>query len=423
MKRDKVLSCLTRTAVITTVIRVIALLLMTVFAIAVLIMVVHIILPNSHQMAILETRINSTNQEIHTLANRDLDLKKYNEIIAVLQNKLDDNTLFLSQVQHGTKALESALRLTLTAYQAKLNYIQTQLNVSLLEIQKLGQEVYQNMKNISCPGSDPNQPASSCKQILDCNSSSSSGYYWIASEDGSTRQRHCSMNRVCGGLNGGWMRVAELDMRNSSSLCPSGLRKIDHSGQKLCGMNIDEGGCSAVLFEMHNTRYEQVCGKIIAYQFGSTDSFGLNHGTSPSENIDSLYVEGISLTYGSNPRKHIWTLAAALDEVGTYSSLNCPCTKIDFAADATPPPSFVGNDYFCDTGSNSSFTFVFYPDDPLWDGAGCGPANFCCSLNNPPWFFKQLQSSTSEDIEMRVCCDQNRQDEDVQIEQIELYVQ
>ena len=227
------------------------------------------------------------------------------------------------------------------------------------------------------------------------------------------------MNRVCGGRDGGWIRVAELDMRNSGSQCPSGLRERVHPGHRLCGLDIDDGGCSTVLFEMHNISYEQVCGRIIAYQFGSTDSFGITH-----EGIDSLYVEGISLTYSSNPRKHIWTFAAALDEVGTFNNLNCPCTKIDSAAGATPPPDFVGNDYFCDTGSNSSFkTNFLYADDPLWDGAGCGPANFCCSLNKLPWFFKQLQSSTSEDIEMRVCCDQNHLDEDVHIEQVELYVQ
>ena len=64
-----------------------------------------------------------------------------------------------------------------------------------------------------------------------------------------------------------------------------------------------------------------------------------------------------------------------------------------------------------------------YPDDPLWDGAGCGPDNTCCSLNNPPWFLKQLPSTTTDDIEMRMCFDQPSVDEDIPIEIIELYVQ
>ena len=166
--------------------------------------------------------------------------------------------------------------------------------------------------------------------------------------------------------------------------------------------------------------YDQVCGKIIAYQFGSPDSFGLNG--SPINSIDDSYLDGISLTYGSNPRKHIWSFAAAVDEVNTMNSNRCPCIHIENAAAATQPPDFVGNDYFCDTGSRGRFSNRLYANDPLWDGAGCGSANTCCSLNNPPWFFKQLESPTTSDIEMRVCASEGRDNEDTLIEQIEIYV-
>ena len=125
----------------------------------------------------------------------------------------------------------------------------------------------------------------------------------------------------------------------------------------------------------------------------------------------------------SNPRKHIWSFAAALDEAGTRPLSTCPCTNITVEANATSPPDFVGDDYFCATGSADEYEVPhLYADNPLWDGAGCGPANTCCSLNNPPWFYKQLESSTSEDIEMRVCCDQIHRDEDLYIEQVEIYV-
>ena len=36
-------------------------------------------------------------------------------------------------------------------------------------------------------------------------------------------------------------------------------------------------------------------------------------------------------------------------------------------------PHHLWNDYFCDTGSTNSASDIFYSDDPLWDGAGCGP--------------------------------------------------
>ena len=98
-------------------------------------------------------------------------------------------------------------------------------------------------------------------------------------------------------------------------------------------------------------------------------------------------------------------------------------TNVHQAASATQPPSFVGNDY-CDTGSTHHYSHTFYPDD----GAGCGPANTSCTLNSPPWFRKQLTSSTTDNIiEMRMCRDQNarsnnRPDEDTPIEILEIYI-
>ncbi len=83
----------------------------------------------------------------------------------------------------------------------------------------------------------------------------------------------------------------------------------------------------------------------------------------------------------------------------------------------------MGNDYFCDTGSEGQIESIFYGDDPLWDGAGCGPLNTCCSFNNPPWFYKELPEPTTDDIEMRVCTDQRSTNEDIAIEKIDIYVQ
>ena len=76
-----------------------------------------------------------------------------------------------------------------------------------------------------------------------------------------------------------------------------------------------------------------------------------------------------------------------------------------------------------DTASESQFQSRFHPNNPLWDGQGCGRLNTCCSFNNPPWFMKELSSSTSDDIEMSLCADEARSNEDVPVEVIELYVQ
>lgn len=129
------------------------------------------------------------------------------------------------------------------------------------------------------------------------------------------------------------------------------------------------------------------------------------------------------LTHG-DPRQHIWTFAAGLDEEGPLATNNCVCTIERLSGMAAQPPDFVvKTDYFCDTGAARRLASgVFYGDDPLWDGAGCGPENVCCSFNNPPWFYRELPKATSDDIELRLCHDEPTENEDVAIEIIELYV-
>ena len=135
--------------------------------------------------------------------------------------------------------------------------------------------------------------------------------------------------------------------------------------------------------------------------------------------IDDIYVEGVSLTHGQNPRKHIWTFANALDEV--HNEWVCPCTKTDTPFTGVVP-SFVGEDYFCATGSRYIYAWnKFYSEDPLWDGEGCGGTSTCCQFNNPPWFCKQLPQPTTDDIELRLCGDEGFK-EDTAIEHVEIYV-
>ena len=69
------------------------------------------------------------------------------------------------------------------------------------------------------------------------------------------------------------------------------------------------------------------------------------------------------------------------------------------------------------------FQYIFYGDDHLWDGAGCGEYSTCCDWNSPPWFRKKISPPTSDDIEMSLYTDQNENDESVNFEILELYVQ
>ena len=261
-------------------------------------------------------------------------------------------------------------------------------------------------------GKSPSHPANSCREILDFDSKSLSGLYWLKAGNGSAIRIFCDMTRTCGGVTGGWMKVAELDMTNTSNQCPHDLRQTIHNTKRLCTRNSDGGGCSPVNYKTHGIGYNEVCGKIIGYQYATVDAL-ITGGP-----IDNNYVDGVSLTYG-NPKRHIWTFAAALDEVGTYPRLTCHCTNRDHPGRL--PPSFVGNDYFCDSGSRHRFEIKFY-DDPLWDGKGCGPLSDCCTFNTPPWFYKKLPSGTSDNIEMRVCRSEAAAGEDVLIEKVDIFV-
>ena len=211
------------------------------------------------------------------------------------------------------------------------------------------------------------------------------------------------------------MRVAKLDMTNSSHQCPGQLVQRNYSNVRTCARGPDTAGCSSVQFPTFHINYTTVCGKVIGYQFGLPEGF---LGT----DIDQYYLEGVSLTHGS-PREHIWSFVAARDEVVQYRDHSCPCVRSDTVNRMNAHISaFVRDDYFCDTGSRNAAQYVFYGNDPLWDGAGCGPLSTCCSFNNPPWFHKQLPQPTSDDIELRVCKDFVASDEDILVTVVELYV-
>ena len=51
-----------------------------------------------------------------------------------------------------------------------------------------------------------------------------------------------------------------------------------------------------------------------------------------------------------------------------YPHYNCPCATHP----GPPPPAFVGNDYYCESGDvRTPKGPPYYLSDPLWDGNGC----------------------------------------------------
>ena len=289
-----------------------------------------------------------------------------------------------------------------------------QLNISInQQVNDLQIQTLQIRDVLVRPGQYQVFPSPSCAALPP---SSPSGYYWVRVSNGSAVRVYCDMTRSCGGVTGGWTRVAELDMTNSSHQCPSGFRQHTDSNIRTCVSPSSSRGCSSDIVDTVSIGYTRVCGRIIGYQIGATNAFL----RSPQSSIDSYYVDGVSLTHGS-PRQHIWTFAAARSEDDTHLVSNCPC-NINSGADPMNRPAFMGSDYFCDTGTDR-VVGGFFGADPLWDGAGCGSTSTCCSFNTPPWFYKQLPLPTTDDIEMRVCRNENASDEDIAIEMVEIYVQ
>ena len=219
---------------------------------------------------------------------------------------------------------------------------------------------------------------------------------------------------VCGSL--GWTRVAYLDMSDPSEECPTELRLYNESGVRACGRQPSLGAsCDSVTFSTNDISYSKVCGRIIGYQWRTPNAVESLGG---DDSINSPYVDGISITHGS-PRQHIWTLMGGLRDNFT-TAYECPCNS----GSTISVPSFIGNDYFCESANpSSSWAYIFYPDDPLWDGKECGGVEGpCCTDPDIPWFNKVLDSTTTDDIELRVCEDQDSGNEDTPISLYEIYV-
>ena len=220
-----------------------------------------------------------------------------------------------------------------------------------------------------------------------------------------------------------WYQVAYLNMSDSTQECPSNWAEISTPVRTCARPTNARGTCPGVQYSVNSLQYSKVCGRVIGYQDGSSDAF---YPGQSSTSPDDIYVDGVSLTYGM-PRKHIWTFAVG----GTDGSLgdndvNCPCFN-PAASSNVLPPTFVGNDYFCESGNHGRrlgrYEKNFFEDDPLWDGQQC--EGECCSStgNSAPWFHVNLPEPTSDDIEIRICGNEGTYSDDSPVQMFEIYIQ
>ena len=268
----------------------------------------------------------------------------------------------------------------------------------------------------------------SCKEVIHFNPNASSGYYNITLSNGSMGYIFCDMERLNCDQQGGWTRIVYLNMTQPGATCPEGLRARSYSNldHQLCSKIGDGGGCSSVYYPSP-VNYTKVCGQVRGYQYGSPDGAGpnLGGGIIPNTEIDQIYVDGVSITYGENPRKHIWTYIGSVYEQVNYKDVYiCPCNT-QYTTQFSPP-IFIGNDYYCESGNpmpNEWLESTLYSNDPLWDGKQCSVQEApCCNSTSMPWFTKSLNEESSSPIEIRLCRNEQFNNEDVPVDIIEILV-
>ena len=213
------------------------------------------------------------------------------------------------------------------------------------------------------------------------------------------------------GICGEWRKVIVFDTTQGDP-CPSNLRTVrnENTNQTACGRTTGPG-CAKLTLPVSD-EYTNVCGRVRGYQFYSMDAFDLEVTRSAHNRlvIGGYYVDGVSITHGQ-PLRHLWTYAAGTAE--SVSTFACPCRG------GTSPRGFVANNYYCESGFPVTYSSRVVWEDPLWDGKKCISGNSCCDRYG--WFHRQVRPS-SDDIHVRLCADEHTGNENIFIDQLEIWV-
>ena len=233
-----------------------------------------------------------------------------------VNNLLQQTNETFNQLNHSVNSLiHQQWQTTQDLGQALDNHIQ-QLNNSI-ETVKLDQDMSDNTIQALLAQIRQDEigrlqalPVSSCATLKALSPSSPSGYYWVRASNGSAVRVYCDMTRSCGGVTGGWMRVAELDMTNSSHQCPSQLQQNTTTNGRTCRIESVNAMCSPAITYSTILEYSKVCGKIRGFKTGQVDNFA-GSGRGSNTPLRGNYVDGVSLTYG-HLNHHLLQLAVAL---------------------------------------------------------------------------------------------------------------
>ena len=240
----------------------------------------------------------------------------------------------------------------------------------------------------------------SCEELGKLSLLFPSGIYRVRSYKCSFIHKYCSTNRVasCRGVPGNWRRIAYLNTNENPVSCPDNFEVRDpNSNPPLCRRTNPNKGCSSVTYPSNGMSYSQVCGTVRIHAAGTPDGFITFRDR-------SMYVDGVYFTHGvSSSRNHIWTYSAATAYGNTRGCSPCYFQK---------PMNMPGKNYTCIT---LHCDIINCYQGVLW-----GNATQLCFGNGT--FYRQLSESTTDNIEMRVCRDERRSNEDIFISFVELFV-
>ena len=102
------------------------------------------------------------------------------------------------------------------------------------------------------------------------------GNYSIHGLNGEVQQVYCKMDANYCDDEGGWMRVAYVNMTEPGGTCPNGMTELAYNNinHTLCGSSPSAmGNCNSIFFPVNGSNYSKVCGQMRGYQYHSPDGF------------------------------------------------------------------------------------------------------------------------------------------------------
>lgn len=220
---------------------------------------------------------------------------------------------------------------------------------------------------------------------------------------------------------GSFHHIYSLDMTIPGQSCPDALKLHTSDSLRLCGKETGSS-CDSFIIPVNGQTYQQVRGEVKAYQFGTTDAFLRWRGgpIGGSDDIESEYVDGISITHGQSPRNHVWTYAVGWRQYNVERNPERDNNSCPSAGYGQPQPDFVGDNYICSSGNpGPGLSWSLFPSTPLWSNI----LGNCVNCGDDHLFFcVNLPAPTTDDLEIRVCADEGLSNEDIRIESMDFYI-